>query len=528
MSFASPRWLIGIALLLIVPGLFWGLPSAVTAQVDAPVPLGPLYFFAEYRNPQVDTIYPAFHQILLLPLYAVAIGTYWITGGISHFRSAWPYGMHDVSLLFSSLILLSNLVATAMGLTMLYIAWRLAASKLWGWAGLMIAATSGVYVYYCRVGNLDVPYSFWWTVALFFLWKYFFGGRSFRASLLPAAFAAACAAGSKDQACGLAFGGALAILFVSTPEVRTRFARFRNAFSYGLLFLGFYALVAILPHPVRWWYHLLYILADVAPTPIPRTPAGEVQTFILASGWLLRVFTIPVLVLVAAGAWSLFRSRRAKEFWVLVLPLISYYVVAVMPTRVFYPRFTIPFFVPAIVLVIHGVAFLADTVFAAPRLRLAWTAALVALILYQAIFSYLPVTYAQVFDMKRTLSAELPSALPPGSPLLVSRMQSYNYPNRGVYEHYNLMLLPQDPIEPPSRHAANLFRPLDPNVSYYLWGSGNAGLPWNPIGDYPPLTGDLVHEWRYPAWVKDRVLVPCIYEFALYRRMGPLPAPPKP
>jgi len=102
-------------------------------------------------------------------------------------------------------------------------------------------------------------------------------------------------------------------------------------------------------------------------------------------------------------------------------------------------------------------------------------------------------------------------------------MQSYNYPNRNVYEHYALMKLPQDPIEPPSRHAANLFRPLDPNVGYLLLGSGNAGLPWNPVGEYPPLTGSLIREWRYPAWVKDRVLVPCIYEFALYRRTGELP-----
>ena len=524
MYFASPRWLLAIAFLLILPGLFWGLPSAVTPQVDAPVPLGPLYFFAEYRNPQVDTIYPAFHQLLLLPVYAVAIGVYWVAGGISHLTSAWPYGMRDVSALFSSLILLSNLVATVMGLIMLYLAWRLADShKNWSWAGILIAATNGVYIYYCRVGNLDIPYNFWWAVCLFFLWGYFFREGLFRASLLPAAFAAACAAGSKDQACGLAMGAALAILIFPGFKAQALIRRLRNSFAFGFLFLAFYAVVAILPHPVRWWYHLLYILADVAPTPIPRTPAGEVQTLVLTLGWLWKVFTLPVLALAAAGALFLFRSRRSREFWVMALPLLTYYVVAVMPTRVFYPRFTIPFFVPMVVLVIHGAGWLADSVFASPPLRLAWTAALVVLIAYQFVASYLPVTYAQVYDMKRQLAADLPGILPAGSPLLVSRMQSYNYPNRGVYEHFDLMRLPQDPVEPPSRHAANLFRPLDPDVKYYLWGSGNAGLPWNPIGEYPPLAGDVVREWRYPAWVKDRVLVPCIFEFTLYRRTGPLP-----
>src|ERR1700758_4730329 len=101
MKFVSPWWLLGATFVLILPGLFWGLPSAVTPQVDAPVPLGPLYFFAEYGNPQIDTIYPAFHQLLLLPVYAIAFGLNWVAGGLSHLTSVWPYGMRDVSGFFS-------------------------------------------------------------------------------------------------------------------------------------------------------------------------------------------------------------------------------------------------------------------------------------------------------------------------------------------------------------------------------------------------------------------------------------------
>jgi hypothetical protein len=523
MWFASPRWLLAIAFLLILPGLFWGLPSAVTPQVDAPLPLGPLYFFAEYHNPRIDTIYPAFHQLLVLPVYATAMAVYWVMGGLSHLTSAWPYGMHDVSAFFSALILLSNIVAALMGLSMLYIAWRLAGpSRQWAWVGILMAATNGVFVYYCRVGNLDVPYNFWWAVALFFLWKYFFQDKAFAASLLPAAIACGCAVGSKDQAAGLVMGGGLAILLFSPSQGFSFARRFRNAALFSLCFLASYAVAAILPHPARWWYHLLYVLADVAPTPIPRSPAGEWQTVLLTLNWLVKVFTIPVLLVAAAGALFLFGKRRAREFWLLVLPLITYYAIAIAPTRVVYPRFTIPFFIPVIILAIHGCHYLAEWLFAAPFARLAWVSALVAFLAFQFTASYLPVTYAQVFDMKRQLADELPSVLPPGSPLLISRMQSYNYPNRAVYETYQLMMLPQDPVEPPSRHAAHLFRPLDSGVSYFLWGSGNAGLPWNPMGDYPRLTGELVREWRYPAWVRGRVLVPCIYEFALYRRTGPL------
>ena len=327
----------------------------------------------------------------------------------------------------------------------------------------------------------------------------------------------------KDQASGLVMGAGLTILLFPAGQVRSLAGRFRNALFFSCWMVAGYAVVAILPHPVRWWYHLQYVLAGNAPTYIPRGVRGQIQTLDITFYWLVRVFTIPVLALAAAGAFYLVRSGRGRQLWVLVLPLLTYYVVVVAQARVFYPRFALPFFVPVIVLVTHGVGYLAKRFFGAPSAELAWTAALAALLVFQLVFSYVPVTYAQVFDMKRQLARELPSVLPAETPILVSRMQSYNYPNRNVYERYALMKLPQDPIEPPSRHAANIFRRLDPNVGYLLLGSGNAGLPWNPVGEYPPLSGRLIREWRYPAWVKDRVLVPCIYEFALYRRTGELP-----
>jgi len=526
MKFASPRWLLGVTFLLILPGLFWGWPSALTPQVDAPVPLGPLLFFAEYGNPSLNTVYPAFHQLLLLPIYAVAMAAYWVMGGISHLTSVWPYGFRDVSAFFSALILLSNLVSACMGLIILYLALRFVdPHRNWAWVGTLMAAVNGVFVYYCRTGNLDIPYNFWWAVTLFFLWGYFIDDKHPRSSLFPAALASACAVGSKDQAVGLVVGAGLLILFCSTRRTGSIAARVRAAALFTLLLLIGYGVMAILPQPARWWHHARFVVSDHAPTAIPLSPAGEVQIFVLTVDWLVRVFTIPVLALVVVGAYFLFRNQRAREFWILAVPLISYYCVIIGKTRVFYPRFSLPFFIPVVVLVTHGAAFLAERVFAAPHARVVWTAALGGFIVVEFAVSYVPVTYAQVFDLKRQLAADLPAVLPRGSPLLISHMQSYNYPNRVVYDSYALMKLPQDPIQPPSRHAASIFRRLDKNVAYFLWGSGNAGLPWNPVGDYPALTGELVREWRYPAWVKQKVLVPCIYEFALYRRTGALELP---
>src|ERR1035437_3917272 len=119
MSVNRSNLLLALIFLLILPGMFWGLPSAITPQVDAPVPMGPLLFLAEYSKSELNTVYPAFHQLLLLPLYAIAFGVSWLTGGIAHLSSTWPYGLRNVSAFFSVLIFLTNLVSALMAVLLL-------------------------------------------------------------------------------------------------------------------------------------------------------------------------------------------------------------------------------------------------------------------------------------------------------------------------------------------------------------------------------------------------------------------------
>ena len=245
MKFASPRVLLGVTFLLILPGVFWGLPSALTPQVDATVPLGPLLFVAEYGNPTLNTVYPAFHQLLLLPVYAAAMAVYWVMGGISHLSSVWPYGFRDASAFFSALILLGNLVSSGMGLIILYIAMRFVdPHEDWAWFGVMLAAVNGVFIYYCRTATLDIPYNCWWAVALFFLWGYFVHDKPFGSSLIPAALAAACAVGSKDQAVGLVIGAGPLFLFCPTRRAGSFAARVRAAALFTVLLLIGYGAVS--------------------------------------------------------------------------------------------------------------------------------------------------------------------------------------------------------------------------------------------------------------------------------------------
>jgi hypothetical protein len=486
------------------------------------VPLGSLLFIAEYGKGTLNVVYPIFHQILLLPLYALVVAGFWLGGDVSRIASAWPYGFRDPSKFFSLLILSTNLVSAVMGITLLTLLRPLAdLRRPWVWVGLLVVGTNGVFVYYSRVGNLDLPYTFWWGLSSLFLWRYFFGADAPSWTLIAAGVTAAAATGSKDQASSFAIGAGILVLLMSPMGSLPLKGRLRNAVLFTVALLLAYAALAILPEPRHWWSHFLFVTGPHAPTDIPLTIPGEIELLGRFVTELLITYSAPVLAVSALGAVWLFHSGHGRMFWFLVVPMITYYLIVIAKTRVVYPRFMLPFAIPIFVLVTYGAAMIADRL--GPSGRKVWLGCIGGFIAYQLAFSYGPVTYAQVFDIKRQLAAELPRHVPLGERLLISRMESYNFPNRAVYEAYQVMMLPNDPIVPPSRHAANVLKPFDPNVTYYLLGSGTAGLPWHQPASYPKLVGEKVAEWRYPSWVRRHLIEPCLYEFTLYRRTGPLP-----
>lgn len=513
-----------LVFILLLPGIFWGLPSAISVQVDSPVPLGSLLFFAD-RRPTVNTTYPAFHELLLLPFYGAAIAFYWLLGGISSISSSWPYGFRNVTALFSSLTILTNLLSAVMAATMIrFILPMVRQYRPWIWFGVFCAAFNSVFVYYGRTGNLDLPYNFWCVAAMFFLWRFLdppteLATGSVR-SLLFAAAAAAFAIGSKDQAAGPILGMGLALLLLSKQPWPVRI---RHGAIFGAAVLAVYAVTAILPHPARWVEHVRFVTSPHAPTPIPATLYGQVLIFQHTLRRLIDVYTVPGLLLAAIGGWILFR-QETRKFWFLVLPCLTYYGLIIAKTRVAYPRFMLTFLLVYVVFSIYGAGATADWLSARHHLgRRAWVGLLLLFLAWRLVYGYVPVTYAQVFDIRRQVAAELPNYLPPGSPLLLSRMQGGNLPGAGIYENYRLMLVPGDALVPSSRHAASTLSPFDPNVQFLLQGTGGAGLPWHKPVPAPAVPVAPVHEWRYPDWIRENLIVPCFYEYYLFQRTGPVP-----
>ena len=85
--------------------------------------------------------------------------------------------------------------------------------------------------------------------------------------------------------------------------------------------------------------------------------------------------------------------------------------------------------IPVLVFAPEGAGFVGERLSRWPGGRQAWIGALTLLLAFNFAFSYGPVTYAQIFDLKRQVARDLPALLPLGSPLLISRMQSYEFPN---------------------------------------------------------------------------------------------------
>jgi hypothetical protein len=155
----------------------------------------------------------------------------------------------------------------------------------------------------------------------------------------------------------------------------------------------------------------------------------------------------------------------------------------------------------------------------ARQLRLFTLLILAIALAQQLVWGFIPVTYTQLFDTRRELARDIGKILPPGTPLLIANMPSFNVPNRYVYDYYPLMHPPGEKLFPPSTHGENIFHPFDPNYRFILAGSITTQTAWpNAQSKWPDGDVEFVGQWTYPTWIKKHIHVPSVYEFYLFQR----------
>jgi|GEM_PF-3134336 len=496
-------------------GFAWGLPSEFTSAVDSKVPHDPIAFVADHSNPQAASKYPAGHQLLLLPLYGLAFLCFKVTGNLQGLSATWPYGLRDPAAAFSVLIVLSRMVSAAMAVAVVASIWRIRLEGLdrtGRWSAAALLAGSGVFVYYARVGNFDMPYLFWWVLSFVFLWKHLFEDGSSRRRLILSAIFAGLSVAAKDQAIGLVLGSWLALVLVGRKRDRPWHERCLP----GLYFAAFsaltYAVVAILPQPARWVEHLRFWL--------PSSGAARVYVMFddtfpgyLALAWetvrrLSYVVSPAAVVLAVVGLVWLIRKGHRGQAVALILPALVYCALTIFSYRIVYERFVLPTAFP--VAVLAGVGIAGTLTWLGGRgmgARFAGRAGLVLILVYQVATGFVPMTCVQMLDTKRALAGAISDFVPEGS-AIAWRGKQRNFPNADVYEKYRLMVRANDPLL--GRHVAHALHDFDGKPEYILAESPQ------PLQNRPEAS--LLGTWGPPDRLRRFIHVPCvIQEYYLYQ-----------
>jgi len=488
-------------------GLGWGLPSEFSPGVDVDFPIGPLAFVGQYSDPASTSTYPAFHYLLTLPFYAIIIFISKISGNFANVSSTWPYGFQDPVLWFSIMLLVSRVISMIMGIGLLLVLWQIRPfrdNKAEQLIGICLLAFSGPFTYYAREANLDIPYSFWWTLALFFAWRVFWGS-AYRKNLIWAGVFSALAIGTKDQVAGLIIGLGITFLILDTssgiPGLRQRII---NTLYFGVTLLVVYILVAIAPQPFRWLHHLTVwtLNSPRVADYVEFEPSlkGQMGLFFKTISHLSTLISPIGIIFVILGITRLIKDKNWQWLIFVFMPIFTYYLIVIANIRYTYERFVIPISITLVPVIGVGISWVKK--FTIKPYRWFGVLLIIFAISYQFLTGYLPVTYLQVVDLKRQVASTLENFVPIGDNILWNDGRNADLPNADVYTTYHL-ILPKGEMSP-LRSVEHILLPYNPNVHCLL--STN-------LLDLKKYSMTLVASWEYPSWVINHVMdhVPTSY-----------------
>lgn len=361
----TPLLLVVLALVLYLPGAWWGAPIATGPErihgwaVDDETPLGPLAQVNNILHPQeVQNLgYPLLHSFLVVGAYAPYLGWMRVSGRWAGPQGGeFPYGFRDPVGALRTLSLIGHLVSIVMALFVILGAWW-AAREIWddrtGVMAALLTMVSYPMFYYSRTGNVDVPMMAFAAIAMAAYARALQVAMSTRvAVILGAAVGAALA--TKEQALGLFLAMAPVLLVVHLRREWRAGRRGPIAWKTPMLALAV-ALLAfglgsgLLVDPTRFFAHLAHAQERMElarsgaltfiPT-YPRTWDGHLDLALLLGGFMAQAMTLPGLALAGVGiALVAWRDRRSL---LLLLPAVSYLALLYFATRTGQLRYLMP------------------------------------------------------------------------------------------------------------------------------------------------------------------------------------------
>ncbi len=285
----------GMALLLYVSGIDWGLPYATNSSrlhgwaYDTITPLDALSQLNDLarETPHEWVPYPLMHHIILAIIYTPYLLYLVVTGELALGQSHYPLGLADPVGALQVLELMGKSVSTVMAVGVVLVVFRIGKLQ-WGEVTGVIAATLVMLlypmVYYSRTRNIDVPVLFWTSLGVLLLAHIVVEGLS-TTRVVWLGMSAAFATATKD----LGWGGfsLLPLVLLALQYSRSRQSgepvSWRPLLLGAVACLGAYSIASgFVLSPRRYMAHLRWI-SDHVPFPglehFPPTLEGYAGLF---------------------------------------------------------------------------------------------------------------------------------------------------------------------------------------------------------------------------------------------------------
>jgi 4-amino-4-deoxy-L-arabinose transferase-like glycosyltransferase len=339
--------LFSIALVLYIPGIWWGLPHATAADrafvwgSDELAPtssVGELYRVLLDPHPTFNIQYPLFHYMVQAIFVAPYLVWLKLSGGLGHPAGSFPFGLSDPVRSLAVLSVLHRLPSTLMAAGVVVIAF-VTARLLWDRRTAVIAGALVLVMYpmfyYSRTSNVDMPALFWTALGFAIAAACLRDGLT-RRRALQFGVVAALASATKDAS-------AFALLGIAVPVVVTHAVRQHRAGASRLdtwkpLALGLavsavvyvFASGLVLNVP-RYMLHVRYISKSTAVYVYPASLVGDLRLLRESAGHIVAALGLPAAVFALIGvALSVRWSPRALAF---LLPCIAVFAVTILPVH---------------------------------------------------------------------------------------------------------------------------------------------------------------------------------------------------
>ena len=448
------KFVIGLAIffgIIYAMGILWGMPSEFVSEIDSEFPSGPFNIIAHLKDNSYATPYPVFHRLFMLPIYAVILFGLKITGQCSAFSATWPYGFHNpaaaLTLLITAARLVSLLMSTGTICVLGFMVNRIAGNSNPKYQFLIFSPVctfglSGVVAYYSRTSTYDVPQLFWWSLSLYFLWKYFFELPLKKRNLIFSALFAALTTATKDQMVFFEASSSL-LLLVFPLATKTQNNNFKNFLTYSFYTIIFYCVAAVIVQPYHWISHmkevLLLNITSGRFVMFPSTVSGQISLFMeslrclshIMTPWglLFSIISIPILII-----------KRKFNVLILIGTLVTLtYIFVFARIHFVFERYMLNYAFLLTIASALGISCIIDTAISNKKLSYLLPALYIIMgcwLLHQFIFSFFPLTFAQCHDTKRQLSRILPTVVPPGDTIGWQGTR-FSFPNADAYARYH-------------------------------------------------------------------------------------------